>query len=168
VSDERLDDPDALFTEEAGRFATADAVATLHRLNAQRIIAWAQGDLAWYRAHLAEDFASVLEDGRRADRARYLELAAEASGANHASAEEVDVHPLGEVAVLRGVARFWYGDSSVSLRYTDVWVKRRNTWLIVSAHSTSLALSRRVERASGRHRRGVRRPVAEPRARKGF
>jgi ketosteroid isomerase-like protein len=141
------------------RIVTAEAVATLHRLNAERIVAWARRDLAWCRAHLAEDFVSVLADGRRVDKAGYLGLAVETSGAADGSSEEVDVHLLGKVALIRGVARYRYGDSDVSMRYTDVWVERGGGWVIVSAHFTALGPATpvaREERATSLRRRGRR------------
>ena len=149
------------------RIAAAEAVATLHGLNAERIFAWAEGDVAWFAAHLAEDFVAALADGSRVDKAGYVRLAAETECADDASFEEIDVHPLGEVVLLRGVARYRYGVSDVSMRYTDVWAQRGGGWVIVNAHSTALAPSRPVERASRHRRRGLRRAVGEPRPWKG-
>ena len=148
--------PDARSAQ--ARAATSDAVATLHRLNAERILAWAEGDVAWFRAHLSEEFVAVLADGRRVDKAAYLELVGETAYADDASFQEVDVHPLGDVALLRGVGRYWYGDSDVSMRYTDVW-RQRDGWVIVGAHFTPLASvmsDTREERETSIPRRGLR------------
>ena len=48
--------------------AEADAVATLHTLNAHYIRAFVESDTEWYREHLSDDFVCTLANGRRIDK----------------------------------------------------------------------------------------------------
>ena len=58
----------------------AEAVATLHDLNAEYIGAFVEADAAWYREHLSDDFVCTLADGRRIDREAFLQRVEEGPG----------------------------------------------------------------------------------------
>jgi ketosteroid isomerase-like protein len=126
------------------RIAEADAVSDLHELNAQYIRAFVEADVEWYREHLSDDFVCTLADGRRIDKAEFLVTAAEGPGVRHVTYDEVDVRPLGDVALVQGVTHFVRDGTPGSTRYTDVWQRRGGRWLAVAAQLTKVAATRSV------------------------
>jgi len=129
-------------TADAGvaeaRAEEAEAVCELHRLNAQYIRAFVDADVAWYDEHLSADFTCSLADGRRIGKAEFLERIAAGPGVTEVSYDEVDVRPLGEVALVHGVTHYSRGGSAASTRYTDVWLRRGGCWLAVAAQLTAV------------------------------
>ena len=117
--------------------AEADAVAALHELNAHYIRAFVEADVEWYRDHLGDDFVCTLADGRRIDKAEFLAMAAEGPGVRAVTYDEVDVRPLGDVALVQGVTHYVRGGTPGSTRYTDVWVLRSGRWLAIAAQLTA-------------------------------
>jgi len=126
----------APLSSEAARIAEADAVATLHRLNADYIRAFAEGDMAWYGEHLSGDFVCTLADGRRVDKTEFLRRNAETSGVTELSFDEIDVRPQGAVALVHGVTHYMRDGVRRSTRYTNVWRTRGGRWQAVAAHLT--------------------------------
>jgi len=119
--------------------AEADAVASLHDLNAQYIRAFVEADVDWYRKHLSEDFVCTLGDGRRIGKAEFLVRAAEGPGVTDVTYDEIDVRPLGDVALVHGVTHFVRDGTTGSTRYTDAWQLRGSRWLAVAAQLTRVA-----------------------------
>ena len=132
-------------SEQAVEAATAEseAVAALHALNAEYIRAFLESDVAWYAEHLSDDFVCSLADGRRIGKDEFLERTKGAPGVTDLTYEEIDVRPLGDVALVHGVTHFRRNGEPGSTRYTDVWQRRDGRWLAVAAHLT------RVEKRSG-------------------
>jgi ketosteroid isomerase-like protein len=120
----------------AAATAEAEAVATLHELNARYIRAFVESDTAWYDENLTDDFICVRADGRRIDKAEFLRVAAEGPGVVGVSVAEIDVRPLGDVALVHGVTSYLRDGSPMSRRYTDVWQRRDGRWLAVAAQIT--------------------------------
>jgi ketosteroid isomerase-like protein len=120
--------------------AEAEAVASLHRLNAELVRAFARSDASWCDEYLSDDFVCTLADGRRLDRAAFLALTAERRSASNATCEEVDVRPLGQLqlGLVHGVARGAYGDPQASTRFTHVWLVRDDRWQLVAAQLTQV------------------------------
>ncbi len=114
----------------------AEVVAALHRLNALYIGALAKSDVTWLGEHLSDDFVCTLSDGRRVDKLEYLRLVEDKHGLRGVRFDEVDVRPLGDVAVVQGVMHSGSNRSPVSERYTHVWQLRDRRWRAVVAHST--------------------------------
>jgi ketosteroid isomerase-like protein len=114
------------------------AVAELHDLNAQYIRAFVQSDVAWYEEHLSEDFVCTLVDGRRIAKGEFLRQIEEGPGVTNVSYDEVDVQPLGEVALVHGVTHYRRDGVPASTRYTDVWRSRNGRWQAVAAQLTSV------------------------------
>ena len=121
------------------RAEEAEAVCELHRLNAQYIRAFVESDVAWYDEHLSAEFTCSLADGRRIGKAEFLERVAAGPGVTEVTYDEIDVRPLGEVALVHGVTHYARGGSPGSTRYTDVWRYRRGRWLAVAAQLTAVA-----------------------------
>jgi ketosteroid isomerase-like protein len=118
--------------------AEAEAVATLHELNAHYIRAFVESDTAWYEQNLTDDFVCIRADGRRIDKAEFLRLTAEGPGVSNVSVDDVDVHLLGDVALVHGVTSYTRDGSPMSRRYTDVWRLRDDRWLAVAAQITPI------------------------------
>ena len=84
----------------AAATAEAEAVRTLHELNAQYIRAFVESDTVWYREHLSDDFACTLADGRRIAKDEFLKRNAEGPGATDVTYDQIDVQPLGDTALV--------------------------------------------------------------------
>jgi ketosteroid isomerase-like protein len=123
----------------AAAVGEAEAVATLHELNAHYIRAFVESDSAWYREHLSEDFLCTLADGQRINRAEFLRRTAEGPGVKGVTYDEVDVRPLGDVALVHGVTHYIRDGEPASTRYTDVWQRREGRWQAVAAQLTRVA-----------------------------
>lgn len=90
---------------------------------------------------LADEFVATYDDGSRGDRARELALVA-AFNQQVISAVQDDFR----VAVYGDTAVVWFTlnlvglrqgqEAELTLRYTDVWVRRDGRWQCVSTHST--------------------------------
>ncbi len=123
----------------AAATAEADAVATLHSLNAHYIRAFVESDTTWYSEHLSDDFVCTLADGRRINKNEFLQRNAEGPGATDVTYDEIDVRPLGDTALVHGVTHYARDGSPASTRYTDVWHFRDGRWQAVAAQLTSVA-----------------------------
>ena len=119
--------------------AEADAVASLHRLNGESVCAFARSDGSWCDEHLSDDFVCTLADGRRVDKARFLELSAANRTLEHVTCDDVDVRLLGRLALVHGVAHSGFGDSQASTRFTHVWLVRDDRWQLVAAQLTRVS-----------------------------
>lgn len=117
----------------------ADAVRELHELNAQYIRAFVESDAGWYEEHLADNFVCTCADGRRIGKDEFMRSAAAGPGVSEVSFDEVDVHPLGNVALVHGVTHYMRHGVPASTRYTDVWHLRDGAWHAVAAQLTAVA-----------------------------
>jgi ketosteroid isomerase-like protein len=118
--------------------AEAEAVAILHRLNAEYIRAFVESDAEWYREHLSDDFVCSLADGRRIGKAEFLETSEADQRVTELTYDQIDVRPLGEVALVHGVTHWTRDGEPGSTRYTDVWRLTEGRWLAVAAHLTAV------------------------------
>jgi hypothetical protein len=135
---------DAAAVEE--RCRESEAVAAIHLLNAEFIRGFAESDVTWYREHLRDDFVCTLVDGQRIDKDEFLRLASHAAKAGRITSDEVDVRPLGDVALAQGVMHRLVGETTVLTRYTVVWRSWGERWQAVAAQFTRVARD-----ASGRN-----------------
>ena len=129
--------------------ASAPAAAQSARSTREALIALERGwNDAFYRRDadfiaglLADEFVATYDDGSRGDKARELELVA-AFDQQVLSAVQDDFR----VAVYGDTAVVWFTlhlvgirqgqEAELTLRYTDVWVRRDGGWRCVSTHST--------------------------------
>jgi ketosteroid isomerase-like protein len=121
------------------RAEEAESVCELHRLNEGYIRAFVEADVAWYDEHLSADFTCSLADGKRIGKAEFLERVAGGPGVVDVTYDEVDVRPLGDVALVHGVTHYRREGQPSSTRYTDVWARRDGRWLAVAAQLTAVA-----------------------------
>jgi ketosteroid isomerase-like protein len=122
----------------AAATAEAQAVATLHDLNAHYIRAFVDSDTRWYDENLSEDFVCTLADGRRIEKAEFLRRTEEGPGVTNVTYDQIDVRPLGDVALVHGVTHYTRDGAPASTRYTDVWRSREGRWQAVAAQLTSV------------------------------
>jgi ketosteroid isomerase-like protein len=116
----------------------ADAVAILHRLNASYIQAFVESDVAWYDENLSDDFVCSLADGRRIGKEEFLRRIEAGPGVTEETYDEIDVRPLGDVALVHGVTHCLRDGAPSSTRYTDVWQLRDGRWQAVAAQLTTV------------------------------
>jgi ketosteroid isomerase-like protein len=117
----------------------AETVATLHELNAHYIRAFVDADTAWYDDNLTDDFICIRADGRRIDKAEFLRVTAAGPGVTDVTVDQIDVRPLGDVALVHGVTNYTRDGSPMSRRYTDVWRRQDGRWRAVAAQITPVA-----------------------------
>jgi uncharacterized protein DUF4440 len=133
------------------------AVGSLHDLNAEFMRAFAEGDAAWYWANLSDEFVCTLADGRRMSRDEFLDFRADGPCADRLTYDEVDVHLLGDAALVQGVMHFLTDEECKSIRYTQVWSRRWGFWQAAAAQLTPVNGDPGLAPASRGRRLGVRR-----------
>jgi len=111
--------------------------ARVMRLNEAYIRAAVAGDVAWYDAHLAEDFVCIDSDGSVLDRKAFLRQQAQESELATYRLTEVNLRQYGDVFLVRATGDWTSktGKPGVS-RYLDVWVHRAGELRCVSAQIT--------------------------------
>jgi ketosteroid isomerase-like protein len=117
----------------------SEVIAALHSLNVSFVRALDGSDFAWHLEHLREDFVCVLPTGRRIDKSEFLRRAREQPGAGRMACQEVDIQPLGDVALVRGVVQAL--GTGAPMRYTTVWQAESKSWRAVAAQFTPLTES---------------------------
>ena len=132
-----VDAADAAIAE--ARAEETEAVCELHRLNAGYIRAFAEADVGWFDEHLGDDFTCSLANGRRISKVGFLERIAAGPGVANVTYDEIDVLPLGDVALVHGVTHYLRDGRPASTRYTDVWALCEGRWRAVAAHLTAVA-----------------------------
>jgi len=76
---------------------------------------------------------------RAADReAEFLRRTEEGPGVTNVTYDQIDVQPLGDVALVHGVTHYTRDGAPASTRYTDVWRSREGRWQAVAAQLTSV------------------------------
>lgn len=123
--------------DRTATISEAEAVATLHRLNALYIRALVESDAGWYSKHLSSDFVCTLTDGLRINKTEFLRRIEQKPGLAEVTYDEIDVRPLGEVALVQGVMHC--RREGASARFTHVWRSRNGRWEAVAAHATRVA-----------------------------
>jgi ketosteroid isomerase-like protein len=120
--------------------ATQPAVSdktVLEQLNEQYIEALMAGNVDWYRRHLAEDFVCIESDGSILDKAAFLQRTAQGPSVADYTLELVHVRIYGGVALIRATGSFRRKDGgSGRSQYTDIYVRTKEGWRVVSAQIT--------------------------------
>ena len=114
-----------------------DPEQRLRQLNDEYVAASLAGDVAWYQAHLAEDFVCIESDGSVLDKAAFLRMTAEGSDLAEYRLDEVHVRRYGDVALVRATGSWTAKDGTPGMsHYTDVYVRAGQDWKAVSAQVT--------------------------------
>jgi hypothetical protein len=125
----------------------ADDLEELRRLDSEITVATWTGDAAWFEKNLSEDYILITPGGtRRTKRDVIRELSTTGMKMEPYSPKEVEIRLYGDAAVITGrmLQKFNLGGIRYAndLRYTDVYAKRKGKWLLVSAHTSSIAARR--------------------------
>jgi uncharacterized protein (TIGR02246 family) len=121
-----------------GRDPSEDDTRVLQALNESYVKAFRDADVAWYGAHLAQDYVMVSGDGAQWDRAAALARFSQPTFATLMRSFPVDkvtVRRFHDVALIHAENAYELKDGSKGLsRYTDIWQKRDGHWLCIAAH----------------------------------
>jgi hypothetical protein len=125
----------------------ADDAEELRRLDKELSVATWTGDPMWFEQNLADDYVLITPSGTpRTKRDVISELATPGMKMDPFDAIEVQVRLYGDSAVVVGrmLQRFTLGRVRYAndLRYTDVYVKKKGRWLLVSGHASNVAVRR--------------------------
>jgi len=119
--------------------ATASEVEVLRDLNSQYIHSVVHSDVARFTEILADDFLCTNPDGSLIDKPQFLTQTAVPVSFTDFDVDDLRIRVLGEVAIIHGRTRFALKDGRRGRgQYTDVWEKRQDRWLAVSAHVTRM------------------------------
>ena len=127
----------------AASVALADDAETVLRLDREISVATWTADPVWFEENLAEDYVLITPSGAlKSKRDIVRELSAPNTRMDPFETSEVQLRMYGDAAVVTGrmtqkfvVGRIQYTND---VRYTDVYVKRKGRWLLVSAHATTI------------------------------
>jgi len=125
----------------------ADDFEELRRMDKELAVATWTGDALWFQQNLSDDYVLVSPNGTvRTKRDVVSELATPGMKMNPFEAIEVQIRVYGESAVINGrmLQRFTLGRVRYAndLRYTDVYVKKKGRWILVSGHASNVAVRR--------------------------
>ena len=109
----------------------------LTALNRDYIKSVQDGDVRRFDEILAADFLCSNADGSLVDKEQFLAQTAQPVTISGLSVQEVRVRILGDVAIIHARTGYTTADGEQrNGRYTDVWARRDEKWLAVSAHVT--------------------------------
>jgi ketosteroid isomerase-like protein len=112
-------------------------VDTLQQLNRDYIASVQTSNVRRFDEILADDFLCTNPDGSLVDRAGFLVQTARPVTISNLEARDVVVRILGDVAIIHARTTYTLADGRAgSGRYTDVWARRQDRWICVSAHVT--------------------------------
>jgi ketosteroid isomerase-like protein len=115
----------------------ASDVDALRQLNEDYIRSVQQGNVQRFREILADDFSASLGDGTVVNKALFLAVTARPVTIKNLQADDVQIHVLGDVAVVHAKTTFTTADGrAMTGRYTDIWTRRGGRWVAIAAHVT--------------------------------
>jgi ketosteroid isomerase-like protein len=124
-------------TAAATRTDAASDLDLLHDLNHNYIRSVQENDVGWFDANLADDFLNSNPDGTLIDRAAFLAQIAKKTTLTNIREEDVRIVIRGDFAFIHARTTYTKPDGTQGAgRYTDIWWKRDNRWLCVTAHVT--------------------------------
>ena len=113
--------------------------ATLAKLNRDYIRSVDEADVAWFDAHLAQDFLNTNPDGSLIDRADFLAQIGRGSTVRNIREHDVVIRIFGPHAIIHARTSYQKPDGSEGGgRYTDDWHLIDGRWQCVSAHVARL------------------------------
>ncbi len=121
----------------------ADDYDELRRLDKELSVAIWAGDAVWFEKNLDDDYMLITPNGTtRSKRDVVSELATPGMKMDPFDAYELQVRIYGDSAVVNGrrLQHFTRGHArhAHDVRYTDVYVKRKGRWLLVSEHASNI------------------------------
>jgi hypothetical protein len=127
--------------------AMADDAEEIRRLDKEISVATWTGDRLWFETNLADDYMLITPNGGIKSKIDVVrELTTPGLKMDPFDPTEVQVRLYPDTAVVTGrmLQRFTLGGIRYAndLRYTDIYVKRKGKWALVSAHVSSIAARR--------------------------
>ena len=127
--------------------ASADDLESVTRLDRDISVATWTADSVWFEENLADEYVLITPTGAiKSKRDVIRELATPGMKMEPFEPFDVQVRMYGDTAVVTGRMRqrFVLGGIRYAndLRYTDVYVKRKGRWQLVSAHASTVAVRR--------------------------
>ena len=124
--------------------ASADDLESVTRLDRDISVATWTADSVWFEENLADEYVLITPTGAiKSKRDVIRELATPGMKMEPFEPFDVQVRMYGDTAVVTGRMRqrFVLGGIRYAndLRYTDVYVKRKTRWVLVSAHASTVA-----------------------------
>jgi uncharacterized protein (TIGR02246 family) len=123
-----------------GQDPSGDDLAVLRTLNENYVKAFREADVAWYDAHLTQDYLVINGDGSLHDRGAALANFAKPTFATHMKSfpvDKVNIRRFDDVALIHAENAYELKDGRKGVsRYTDIWVKREGKWRCIAAHIT--------------------------------
>lgn len=121
----------------AATTTSATDLEILEALNRDYISSVQGGDVKRFDEILAPDFLCSNPDGSLLDRAGFLRQTAQPVTITNLEAKDVLVRIMGDMALIHARTTYTRPDGKDGGgRYTDVWSRRGDRWLCVSAHVT--------------------------------
>jgi ketosteroid isomerase-like protein len=110
-------------------------IETLEALNRGYLLAGEKSDVKWYAEHLAEDYMATNPDGSLVDKAGFLARFAKPHARTNFRNPDVRIQLAGDVGLIHARFEDTKPDGTMGEgRYTDIWARRGDRWLCVSAH----------------------------------
>jgi ketosteroid isomerase-like protein len=127
-----------------GRQQDSSAAAReLESIEHQLAASWNAGDCAGWGAVVAPEWSVIHINGEVIRREDVLQMCQEPRPPNQElSIDELSVRTFGDTAVVTGRTRVITGGddaSTLTLRFTDVFIRRAGRWQVVASHATRLA-----------------------------
>ena len=131
----------------AASIAVADDGDEIRRLDREIGVATWTGDSVWFEENLAEDYMLITPNGLTKNKRDVIrELATPGIKMDPYEPTEVHVRMYNDAAVVTGrmLQRFTLAGIRYAndLRYTDVYVKRKGKWTLVTAHVSAVRVRR--------------------------
>lgn len=128
----------------AGAAHAGDSLEELMRLDREISVATWTGDEMWFEENVSDDYVLITPAGTvRNKRDVIRELATPGLKMEPFEPFDVQVRIYGDAAVVTGrmVQKFTLGGVRYAndLRYTDIYVRRKGRWALVSGHTSALA-----------------------------
>ena len=123
--------------------ATQDAVVVgeLESIEAQLASTWKNHDCAGWAALLADDWSVIHIDAQVITKDQALEMC-RTGPALTSSVDQLAVRSYGDTAIVTGRTKATIEGAeptTVTLRFTDVFVRRDGRWFVVASHATRVA-----------------------------
>ena len=120
----------------------AEATRELTRIERQLAIAWKEGDCSAWGAMLADEWSVIHITGEIITKPAALQMCkAPAIPIEEFEVDDISVRVFGDAAVVTGRTSIVTGGASpgrVTLRFTDVFIRRDSRWQVVASHATRL------------------------------
>ena len=127
--------------------AAADDAEEIRRLDREISVATWTGDRMWFAENIADEYVLITPSGGTKNKQDIIsELSTPGLKMEPFEPSEVQVRVYDNSAIVTGrmLQRFLLGGIRYAndLRYTDVYVKRKGKWVLVSAHVSAVAVKR--------------------------